>query len=334
MAYIKPNKIKKIKELDLLTYLQNYEPERLKRLSHDTYCVKDHDSLHISNGLWHWLSQGIGGRSALDFLIKVDGYDFKYAVQYLIDKTNGKDITINSYKPVGKKIFNVPIRASNEDKAKQYLLGRGISSNIVNYCFEHHLIYQSDIQRDNTTYSNICFLGYDRKINLPRHISMRGIGSYFKGDSSGSDKHYPFCIEPINTNCNVVHVTEGAIDTLSLATLFEMDGKDFNQHYILSLTGIAVPQKESDVMKMPIALEQFLTYHPNVNTIVLHLDLDKVGRRASYLIQRMVNETMPNYTCIDEPPKHYKDLNDTLCKELGLNIEHKKITKNDISRIR
>ncbi len=334
MTYIKPNKIKKIKELDLLTYLQNYEPDRLKRLSHDTYCVKDHDSLHISNGLWHWLSQGFGGRSALDFLIKVDGYDFKYAVQYLIDKTNGKEIVSNSYEPITKKSFYVPMKASNEDNAKQYLLSRGISSNIVNYCFDYHLIYQSDIVKNDITYSNICFLGYDRKINLPRHVSMRGIGTDFKGDSSGSDKHYPFCIEPNNSNCNIVHVTEGAIDTLSLATLFEMDGKEFNQHYILSLTGIAVPQKETETIKMPIALEQFLSDHPNVNTIVLHLDLDKVGRRASYLIQKMIKDTMPNYTCIDEPPKHYKDLNDTLCIELGLNNEHKKITKTDDSRIR
>lgn len=66
----------KIKQVDLLTYLLNYQPERLKKISHDTYCIRDHDSLHISNGLWHWQSMGIGGKSALDFLIKVDNYAF------------------------------------------------------------------------------------------------------------------------------------------------------------------------------------------------------------------------------------------------------------------
>ena len=64
------------KKIDLLTYLGNYQPDRLKKISHDTYCIKDHESLHISNGLWHWQSMGIGGRSALDFLMKVDNYSF------------------------------------------------------------------------------------------------------------------------------------------------------------------------------------------------------------------------------------------------------------------
>ncbi len=33
-------------------------------------------SLKISNGKWIWWSRGIGGRSALDYLIKVKGYSF------------------------------------------------------------------------------------------------------------------------------------------------------------------------------------------------------------------------------------------------------------------
>ena len=72
IKHIKPKDLAEIKKIDLLTYLSNYQPDRLKKISHDTYCIKDHQSLHISNGLWHWQSMGIGGRSALDFLMKVD----------------------------------------------------------------------------------------------------------------------------------------------------------------------------------------------------------------------------------------------------------------------
>lgn len=42
-----------------------------------------HDSLVISNGKWHWCSQNIGGKTALDYLIKVRGQDFFSAVETL-----------------------------------------------------------------------------------------------------------------------------------------------------------------------------------------------------------------------------------------------------------
>ena len=37
MAYIKPEILKKVKQVDLLTYLLNYQPDRLKKISHNTY---------------------------------------------------------------------------------------------------------------------------------------------------------------------------------------------------------------------------------------------------------------------------------------------------------
>ena len=52
MPYIPPDVVAKAKEMDLLTYLQNYEPQELVRLSSNTYCTHEHDSLKISNGKW------------------------------------------------------------------------------------------------------------------------------------------------------------------------------------------------------------------------------------------------------------------------------------------
>lgn len=68
MAYIEPELVAKAKEMDLLTYLKNYEPGQLVKLLGGEYCTKEHDSLKISNGKWCWWSRGIGGRSALDWL--------------------------------------------------------------------------------------------------------------------------------------------------------------------------------------------------------------------------------------------------------------------------
>lgn len=51
MAYFTPEDIQQAKQLDLLTYLQIYEPDQLVKVSGDTYCTREHDSIKISN--WH-----------------------------------------------------------------------------------------------------------------------------------------------------------------------------------------------------------------------------------------------------------------------------------------
>lgn len=50
MRYIAAEDVAKAKEMDLLTYLRNYEPQELVHVSGNTYCTRDHDSLRISNG--------------------------------------------------------------------------------------------------------------------------------------------------------------------------------------------------------------------------------------------------------------------------------------------
>lgn len=62
MPYIDPKIIEQVKEVDLLTYLRDNEPDELVRLGANTYCTATHDSLKISNGKWYWWSRGFGGR--------------------------------------------------------------------------------------------------------------------------------------------------------------------------------------------------------------------------------------------------------------------------------
>ena len=50
MRYIAAEDIARAKEMDLLTYLRNYEPQELVHVSGNTYCNREHDSLRISNG--------------------------------------------------------------------------------------------------------------------------------------------------------------------------------------------------------------------------------------------------------------------------------------------
>ena len=86
MPYIDHEIILEAKKMDLLTYLENYDPHELVHVSGDVYCTKTHDSLRISNGKWCWYSRDIGGRSALDYLIKVKGYSFLDAVEHIMGR--------------------------------------------------------------------------------------------------------------------------------------------------------------------------------------------------------------------------------------------------------
>ena len=78
-----PAVIEQARQMDLLSYLQRYEPNNLKRVTGKVYCTREHDSLKISNGKWYWWSRGFGGVSALDYLIKVKEYSFVEAVELL-----------------------------------------------------------------------------------------------------------------------------------------------------------------------------------------------------------------------------------------------------------
>ena len=47
--YVPPELVEKAKKVDLLTYLQNYEPNELIKETQKQYCTRTHDSLKISN---------------------------------------------------------------------------------------------------------------------------------------------------------------------------------------------------------------------------------------------------------------------------------------------
>ena len=87
MPGVTREQIDRAKEWDLLSYLQTYEPGELtkKRPTDKEYRTKTHDSLVISNGRWNWTTRGFGGKTALDYLIKVRGMEFVEAVRTLND---------------------------------------------------------------------------------------------------------------------------------------------------------------------------------------------------------------------------------------------------------
>ena len=279
MGYVTPEQITQAKELDLLTYLQRYDPHELVHVSGNTYCTREHDSLKISNGKWNWFSRGIGGKTALDYLIKVQGFSFTQAVEAL----------------VGQNFSPLP-RAPQAQPKKQE--PRALS------------LPKSSRLYESLPYHNCVFVGRDLK-NQPRYAALRGTVGDFKGEAPGSDKRYSFTIAE-NPSAPDVHLFESAIDLLSYATLLKMNGRGWRQDALLSLGGVFKRKQE---FVIPLALSQYLQDRPGTNTLYLHLDNDEVGRDAAAGIMEGLGA---KYTVQDRPPPYGKDVNDLLQRKLGL----------------
>lgn len=301
MAYFTPEDIQQAKQLDLLTYLQIYEPDQLVKVSGDTYCTKEHDSLKISNGKWHWFSRQTGGKTALDYLVKVKGCSFMEAMEIIHGAPLPKTIPAPIPKAESKRLL-LPERNSNADAVIRYLKGRGIHDVIIRYCLENNLLFES------RKYHSAVFLGYD-KDGTARYGNVRGTVGDYKGELSGSDKRYSFSIPG---NSQTVHVFESAIDALSYATMELFEGKNWHEDHLLSLAGVFVTKREDVV---PVALSRYLADYPGIRTLRLHLDNDVVGRGA---VAGIVGGLRDRYEIWDEPPKCGKDVNDQLKIRVGL----------------
>ncbi len=302
MPYIEAANIAEAKQMDLLTYLQNYEPQELVHISGNTYCTREHDSLKISNGKWNWFSRGIGGRTALDYLIKVKEYSFIEAVEAILGRAAAKPPVFYARKQEESHELILPKRNESADRVVRYLKGRGMHPVIINYCLKNNLLFES---RD---YHNAVFIGYDPQGKM-RYGNVRGTMGAYKGELSGSDKRYSFCIPG---SSDTVHVFEAAIDLLSYATLALYAGHDWKKDSLLSLAGV-YKMVRKDVV--PLALEQFLKDHPQIKTLCLHLDNDEIGRAAS---EGIVLGLRDRYVVCDEPPSCGKDVNDQLRIKVGL----------------
>jgi hypothetical protein len=181
----------------------------------------------------------------------------------------------------------------------RYLAGRGIARSVIEYCIAYRLLYESK------EYHNAVFVGYDAG-GVARYAALRGTVGGFKGEASGSDKHYSFsiCTQPAPVT---VHVFESAIDLLSFATLELRAKRDWQRDALLSLAGVFKQKREKVV---PVALSQFLADHPSVRTLCLHLDNDEIGRSAAKGIMEGLADAP--YQIINSPPNYGKDVNDQL----------------------
>ena len=286
--------IRKAREMDLLTYLTYFEPRNLRHVSGSIYSTYEHDSLVINNGKWCWFSRGIGGKSALDFLIKVRDIPFLEAVERILGTGPGPMPTIIPPSDLPKE-FIMPEVNSDTSRVREYLIGRGIDPEIVNWCIKRGYIFET------VKFSNALFVGYDRDRN-PKYGAVRATCGDYKGDVKGSDKRFSFRIVRADHPKNV-HVFEAVPDLLSYATIVKNEGHNWHSKSYLSLAGIG------NGKSIPKALEQFLKDYPDITDIYLHLDNDEPGRIAAKNIKELLQD---RYHVHDQPPPSGKDFNDYL----------------------
>jgi hypothetical protein len=84
--------------------------------------------------MWHWFSRGIGGRNALDYLIKVQDYSFIDAVEAITGRAAAMPSVSHAQQAKPEHRLLMPELNDNTAKAEQYLQRRGIDREIIDYC--------------------------------------------------------------------------------------------------------------------------------------------------------------------------------------------------------
>lgn len=294
MPWVTDEEIRAAREMTAIEYLRRYEPNRLKKSSaRNEWELIDHDSFKI-NGItskWHWKSRDIGGTSALNFLVKVEGMTFPEAVRLLSGENPSY---IPPERPVREqKLLVLPDRNENSRRILEYLSGRGISERAIRYCLRLGILYES------RPYHNAVFVGRDEN-GKARYAFLRGIYDQgrksFKIEQSGSEKAYAFCIPPMGSTKRVA-VYEACIDALAHLSLENRTDK-----YRLELGGISAPKEgeKRREMKNPVALEHFLWQHPEIEEIEICTDNDFAGRWACEHIKKAYEK---DYRIIENLPQ-------------------------------
>lgn len=299
--------IERARSVDLIAFLRQYEPGELKRIG-QSWTLKSHDSMRISaDGRWNWFSQQIGGGDAISFLQKVHSMTFPEAIRTLAGEDYQALRTDESARePPQRKEFSLPPRNQNNRRAFAYLCARGIDPEIINHCMRRGVIYE------DAQHHNVVFVGHDEK-GAAKYAMLRSTvsNSSFKIEQAGSDKSYGFCMQGRGST---LYVCEAAIDALSVATLRKLGGRDWRQDNYLALGGVTASAE-----KLPLALERMLQ-SSSFNRIVLSLDNDEPGQRASRNIFALLRQRYPQIepkVCVPQE----KDFNDQLRVKLQQNAQ-------------
>ena len=293
MPGVSREQIEAARRMTAIEFLQRYRCGQLVPSdSRGEFQLADHDSFKINEATskFHWKSRDIGGKSALDYLVKVEGMGFVDAVLSLC-REDPQYIPPPSPQEKEKE-FVLPPAAANNRRVFAYLMKRGIDRTVIEACIRAGLLYES------ADYHNAVFVGKD-ETGVPRYAFLRGTytksAKPFRTEVSGSDKRFCFFLPPKGGSKKLA-VYEAAIETLAHLTLERTVDK-----YRLSLGGIYAPEEGAAVryFEKPLALEAFLARHPEIEEIEICTNNDYPGRwaaehiEASYKNRYRIRKNLP-----------------------------------------
>ena len=281
--------LKEARQANLVDYLRSKGVD-LKRKGVGSYCLAEHDSLVITGFKWNWFSRNMSG-NALDYLIKVEGMEFKDAVAALTGKT---------------------LQSTGNSSARRHkqILAYLCKSRGLDYTRIKQLIQRGYLDTDER--NNCCFNIYEYGSRLNggkgKYIGAELHGSNptkpFKGFTGGFKHGVGFHLNWMCKSASVdrLYAFESAIDLLSFLTLVE-NGEvdaDIENSVLLSLGGVK-----------PEVLYTCLNAYEVQEQVFLCVDNDSAG-------ENFLNgfKGIEGYTEL-RPDKIYKDWNDQLTGNCG-----------------
>ncbi len=282
--------ISRVRRANLEEYLKGRGESLLKEGKQ--YRVKKHSGLIISGNMWYSHTLSIGG-NALDYLIKIEGMEFKKAVEAL----SHVSMVPSGLHDIDSQV-EVPQRNADDRRAMAYLVKtRGITAGVILPLLKEGRIYEA------AGTHNVVFTGID-SIGTVRYVMQRSTisGSSLKFESEHSDKRFSFSLKG---QSDTLMVFESPVDLLSFLSL--NPGIMYDHPHMLSLGGVS-----------DIALEAYIERTCGIKFIVFHLDNDRVGHEA-YLQFRDKYSTRGFHVFSHFPEE--KDWN----QQLLISIRHKSI---------
>lgn len=220
------------------------------------YRVKKHSGLVVSGNKWYNHTLLKGGNT-LDYLVEMEGMDFKKAVEEL---TRGGMCIIRCDKTPSNKTISIPVRNENDKRVMAYLVKtRGIKSDIIIPLLRQGRIYEA------AGTHNLIMTGVDEDGNV-RYVMQRSTlhTSSLKFESEGSNKKYSFSMKG---QSDILCAFESPLDLLSYMVI-QTEAMKTKPH-MLSLGGVT-----------DIAIDAYLARTPGIRKIVFGLDNDKAGHDA------------------------------------------------------
>ncbi len=340
-------------EISLIDYFDRAGIQ-YRRTGSSTYELEEHDSFKfdIEKNTFNWFSRGIGGRSAWDYVKKVEfnGNATNKEIADRIKQVMGEqslDDGSTDFKPVEhsaeikdaksaertfeKGAFKLPAASTSTRQLKQYLCNeRGLAETVVNAFIATRQLYESNVPKEingRMLYiHNAVFVRFDES-GVPVAAHQKGLrvskdGTKFSGDVPNSAKEANLFTFPLNPpeSTTSIFLCEAEVDLMSFLTLQLEGGRQWNQFCCGSLGGVNKQQS------ITTGLEKFLDSHPNIETVVIGFDKDETGQLAAeslkgHLIERGITDVRIQIPKDGIDGTHCKDWNDCLVQFRKGNFE-------------